>query len=60
MDKPNHSAARRPIGVVTLLAMTLVAVGGCDRGFVNDEARSALASFLSGVATTAIDGVIDP
>ena len=48
----------RRTGFLILLAMGLI--GGCDAGFVRDEAQRSFASFLSGVVTTAINGTINP
>ena len=48
----------RRTGLLFLLAMGLI--GGCDAGFVRDEAQRSFASFLSGVVTTAINETINP
>lgn len=48
----------RRTGFLILLAMGLI--GGCDAGFVREEAQRSFASFLSGIVTTAINETIDP
>ena len=48
----------RRTGYFLLLAMGVI--GGCDAGFVRDEAQRSFASFLSGIVTTAINETINP
>ena len=48
----------RRTGYLLLLAMGVI--GGCNAGFVRDEAQRSFASFLSGIVTTAINETINP
>ena len=48
---------------VVVVALVIVAAGllaGCETGFVNKAGRSALASFINEVITTAVDGTVNP
>ncbi|MCH7840002.1 MAG: hypothetical protein IID38_07180 [Planctomycetes bacterium] len=48
----------RRTGYLLLLAMGVI--GGCDAGFIRDEAQRSFATFLSGIVTTAINETINP
>ena len=50
--------AKLPVWLLAALLVTLCA--GCDTGFIAKEARSSLASFVTGVFTTAINATMNP
>ncbi len=46
--------------VAALIMIVAVLTMGCESGFITDEARSSLASFVTGVVTTAVNETINP
>ncbi len=45
---------------LTFLALAAVLLAGCDTGFVQDAARTSLASFATDIFSTAVDATIGP
>ena len=44
----------------SLLMISMAFLAGCEDGFVQDQARTSLASFITGVLTTAVNQLIAP
>ena len=45
---------------LTFFALAVVLLVGCDTGFVQDAARTNLASFVTDIFATAVDATIGP
>ncbi len=50
----------RRLAILALLAASSVLATACDATYITEEARSSLASFVTGVITTAVEGAIGP
>ena len=46
--------------VAGLVVLASALAAGCEMGFVQDAARTSLASFVTGVVTTAVNSTLGP
>ncbi len=50
----------RRFAALVLLTLCSALATACDGDFITEEARRSLASFVTGIVTTAVDGAIGP